>query len=159
MYKIEIPGNPVTKKNSQRIAKDKNGKPHILQSKQYTAYEVRCLNYLKRCKLPAGLPIHEPVTITCRYFMKSRRRVDLVNLIEATMDILVRAGILADDNSSIVTSHDGSRVMYDEKQPRAAIYIFPESEFDTLVQFKNKNVPRYGPEEYQTTGMNYYIND
>lgn len=138
MYKIEIPGNPVTKKNSQRIAKDKNGKPHILQSKQYTAYEVRCLNFLKRCKLPAGLPIHEPVTVTCRYFMKSRRRVDLVNLIEATMDILVRAGILADDNSTIVTSHDGSKVQYDEKKPRAEIYIFPAREFETHLTFKDR---------------------
>ena len=70
--------------------------------------------------------------------MKSRRRVDLVNLIEATMDILVRAGILADDNSTIVTSHDGSKVQYDEKKPRAEIYIFPAREFDTYLTFKDR---------------------
>ena len=55
--------------------------------------------------------------------MPTKRRVDLLNLLEATMDILVHAGILADDNSSIVVGHDGSRVLYDKGNPRAEIYI------------------------------------
>lgn len=55
--------------------------------------------------------------------MPTRRKVDLCNLIEATMDILVRAGVLNDDNSEIAVSHDGSRVFYDKENPRAEITI------------------------------------
>lgn len=55
--------------------------------------------------------------------MDSRRRVDLVNLLEGTCDILVDAGILEDDNSNIVAGHDGSRVLYDKDNPRCEILI------------------------------------
>ena len=45
------------------------------------------------------------------------------NLLEAIDDILVYAGTLADDNSSIIVSHDGSRVLYDKDNPRTEVYI------------------------------------
>lgn len=57
------------------------------------------------------------------YYMATRRKVDLANLIEATCDILVKAGVLADDNSKIVAAHDGSRVELDRKNPRVEIEI------------------------------------
>lgn len=55
--------------------------------------------------------------------MPTRHRVDLTNLLEATDDLLVHWGVLQDDNSRIVASHDGSRVLYDHDNPRAEIYI------------------------------------
>ena len=55
--------------------------------------------------------------------MPTRRRVDLVNLIEATTDILVKARVLEDDHCRIVAGHDGSRVVYDKENPRAEITI------------------------------------
>ena len=55
--------------------------------------------------------------------MDSLRRVDLSNLLEATCDILTHYGVLQDDNSRIVESHDGSRVLLDREHPRAEIYI------------------------------------
>ena len=57
--------------------------------------------------------------------MQTRRRVDLLNLLEATLDILVDARILEDDNSNIVGGHDGSRVLYDKENPRTEIFIYP----------------------------------
>ena len=57
--------------------------------------------------------------------MKTHRRVDLVNLLEATDDILVSCGVLKDDNAKIIVSHDGSRVYYDKEAPRAEIFINP----------------------------------
>jgi hypothetical protein len=36
---------------------------------------------------------------------------------------LVAYGIIADDNSNIVASMDGSRVLYDRENPRTEIYI------------------------------------
>ena len=55
--------------------------------------------------------------------MPTKRRVDLTNLMEATHDILVHCGVLADDNSKIIVSVDGSRVEYDKNNPRTEIEI------------------------------------
>lgn len=63
------------------------------------------------------------VNVRCVYYMKTARRVDLANLIEATTDILVKANVLEDDNSKIVAAHDGSRVEHDKKNPRVEIWI------------------------------------
>lgn len=61
--------------------------------------------------------------LKCVYYMPTRHKVDLTNLLNATCDILVEAGVLKDDNSKIVASHDGSRVLYDKENPRVEIYI------------------------------------
>lgn len=55
--------------------------------------------------------------------MPTHRRVDLVNLLQATCDILVRYGILIDDNSNYVVGFDGSRVLYDKENSRTEIEI------------------------------------
>ena len=72
---------------------------------------------------PRLSPISARVNVRCVYYMKTARRVDLANLIEATTDILVKAGVLADDNSKIVAAHDGSRVDYDKNHPRVEVEI------------------------------------
>lgn len=59
------------------------------------------------------------------FVMPSRRRVDLTNLLESADDALVAAGVLADDNSQIIVSHDGSRVLYDKDSPRTEVTISP----------------------------------
>ena len=88
-------------------------------SKAYVDYETDCLWQIKR---PCG-PISARVNVRCVYYMKTARRVDLANLIEATTDILVKAGVLEDDHCRIVAGHDGSRVEYDKGNPRAEIWI------------------------------------
>ena len=62
--------------------------------------------------------------------MPTRRRVDLTNLLEATDDILVRAGVLSDDCAAVVAGHDGSRVLLDRKRPRVEITITEMEEVD-----------------------------
>lgn len=121
---LMIPGPPVTKKNSQRIVWS-NGRPLIYPSKKFVEYQEAAGWYI-----PAKyrLRINQRVNMRCLYFVPTRRRVDLVNLLEATCDILVKYGVLEDDNSGIVVSHDGSRVLYDNENPRAEIEI--EEVFD-----------------------------
>ena len=118
LINLTIPIEPRTKKNSQQIIMCK-GRPMIIPSKQYKEYEKQALIYL----MFNPLIIDYPVNVECHYYMKTRRKVDLVNLLECTLDVLVRAGILEDDNSSIVVSHDGSRVHYDKENPRTEIII------------------------------------
>ena len=116
--KITIEGQPITKKNSQQIVYA--GRPMIVASKQYKAYREQCmLTIPAECKTG----IDYPVNLKCVYYMATDRRVDLCNLLEATCDILVDAGVLKDDNRKIVTSHDGSRVAIDRKNPRVEIEI------------------------------------
>nr|DAT48896.1 MAG TPA: Endodeoxyribonuclease RusA [Caudoviricetes sp.] len=121
--KLTIYGNPVTKKNSQRIlykfTKFGRKTPFIAPSKAYVDYETDCLRQIKR----PHSPISARVNVRCVYYMKTARRVDLANLIEATTDILVKAHVLEDDNSKIVAAHDGSRVDYDKQNPRVEIWI------------------------------------
>ena len=57
------------------------------------------------------------------FYMPTKRRVDLTNLLEAIDDVLGKYGVLKDDNSEIITSHDGSRVLYDKDNPRTEVVI------------------------------------
>lgn len=119
MIRITIPGTPITKKNSQQIVYA-GSRPMIIPSKAYKDYRRACLY-----AIPAEdrQRIDYPVNMCCVYYMPTKRRVDLCNLLEATCDILVDAGVLKDDNSTIVAAHDGSRVDLDREQPRVEITI------------------------------------
>jgi Holliday junction resolvase RusA-like endonuclease len=114
--KIVIKLPPVTKKNSQRIVY-RGRHPIILPSEKYEQYECDAGWFIK----PLG--IDYPVNVRCLYYMPTKRIVDLVNLQEATLDVLVKYGAIKDDNSRIVVSMDGSRVLYDKENPRTEIYI------------------------------------
>lgn len=114
---ITIPLPPVTKKNSQRIVNV--GKYHkVLPSKAYVEYEKEAGWYI-----PKGAMINCPVEVKCLFYMPTKRRVDLTNLLEAIDDILVKYGVLEDDNFNIIASHDGSRVLYDRENPRTEVEI------------------------------------
>lgn len=115
-----IPLAPVTKKNSQTIAINrKTGKPFVLPSKKYKEYEYAAGHFLK-----AGTDARQyPVNVKCLFYMPTRRRVDLTNLLEAIDDILTRYGVVPDDNSNFIAGHDGSRVLYDHDNPRTEITI------------------------------------
>lgn len=117
--RIVLPGRPITKKNSQEIIKVGNRRK-VIPSAQYKQYERDCLWQMPS---KAKQRIDMPVNVQCVYYMPTRHRVDLVNLLEATDDILVAAGVLEDDNCRIVAAHDGSRVDYDKHNPRVEITI------------------------------------
>lgn len=126
MLTYTLYGPPRTKKNHQRILRGAGGKPTIAQSKEYIQYEKDCLWQIRS----PPRPLAEPVNVKCLYYMPTRRRVDLTNLLEATDDILVKAGVLADDCAAVVAGHDGSRVLLDRKRPRVEITITEMEEAD-----------------------------
>lgn len=119
MLSFIIPLPPVSKKNSQQIlVNKKTGKPFIMPSKVYKQYEKMAAYYI-----PKGVHIDEPVNIKCLFYMPTRRKCDLTNLLEAIDDIMVKSRLLADDNFTIIASHDGSRIYYDKTNPRTEVYI------------------------------------
>lgn len=126
LWGATLKGPPRTKKNHQRILNGFGGRPFVAPSKEFVDYQELCLWQIKT---PHGA-ISEAVNVKAVYYMPNRRRVDLVNLLEATCDILVKAGVLDDDRAAIVAAHDGSRVLLDRQNPRVEITITEMEEAD-----------------------------
>lgn len=121
VYKATLPLEPKSKKNNQKICYNgRTQRPFIKQSDKYIQFEKDC-GYLLNRKPPA--PIDYPVN--CQYIMYrgSEKVFDALNGSAALDDILVKYGILKDDNFHIVAGHDGTRVRVDRKNPRIEIII------------------------------------
>ncbi len=123
-----IPLDPRTKKNHLRIAGSGARCPacrrylrqYVLQSRAHDTYKQQALPYL--APRPAD-PISTPVHVRYLFYKKTHGIVDKSGLSQAADDLLVAAGILDDDNSRILVSHDGTRVLYDKENPRTEIWI------------------------------------
>ena len=129
---ITIKLTPITKKNSQQIVQV-HGRPLILPSQKYRQYEKACAVFMPKLKEP----INEPVNIRCVFYMPTRRKVDLTNLLSCAMDILVRYQVITDDCRDIAYANDGSRVYYDKSAPRTEIEI---------TRITDENVERWSKE-------------
>lgn len=139
LHKYVIPLDPRTKKNHQMIAGTgarcpachKPERLFVRQGSANTEYAYKAGRFLFP-KPPE--PLEGKLRIVYRLYMKTRRRVDDLNLYAALDDILVKEKILHDDNISVIRDRDGSRVFYDKDNPRAEIYIYQyEEENDTWV--------------------------
>ena len=123
-YEYTIPLAPVGKKNSQQILTNrKTGRPFISQSERYMKYERQVISFI----ISQGVPpvaIDEPCAIIVRFYMPTKRRCDTVNLQEALWDILVDAGVLADDNRDVIAWAD-AMTFYDKENPRTEVKILP----------------------------------
>ena len=118
IIKFTVPLTPITKKNSQRIIMRGN-KPCILPSDKYKEYESIALWYIPK----RGMAIDFPVNVKCIFYMPNNRLCDLTNHLESIDDVMVKAGLLKDDNYKIIVSHDGSRVLVDKDNPRTEVEI------------------------------------
>lgn len=119
-FTLRLP--PISKKNSQQILINRaTGRPFISPSRQYKEYERNSLWFIPKLTKP----IDYAVNVKCLFYMPTRRKCDLTNLLEAIDDIMVKSGLLADDNFTIIESHDGSRVLYDKENPRTEVQIVP----------------------------------
>lgn len=117
LYKLTIPLEPKTKKNSCQITR--GDRPRLLPSKEFMDYQRDCGWYIKT---PA-----EPISCKCNikalYYRSTRHRVDITNLHSALHDILVHYGVMVDDSCKYVVGTDGSRVRVDRHNPRTEIVI------------------------------------
>jgi len=121
MIEFTIPVRPATKKNSGQIVM--RGKyPVLIPSKNYLHFEKECMPYFNRVKANAGI-IDYPVNMQCVFYVETKRRIDLPNLLNAVDDAAVKSGFLLDDNRDIIAAHDGSRVYHDKFNPRIEVKI------------------------------------
>lgn len=110
---------PVTKKNSHQMRLNtKTGRWFPAPSAAYQQYEKDAQWFM-----PAVETITTPVNVRGLFYMPTHGIVDLVNLEQALLDTLVHYKVLSDDNSRVVVSMDGSRVLYDKTNPRTEVII------------------------------------
>lgn len=132
VFSATIYGDPRTKKNSPSIAGTGQRCPACGKFKKQLVRPSKAHDAYFKASLPQITPPDEPIDyrVHCKYifFMQTHRIVDGLNLQEAIDDLLVSAGVLADDNTRIVVSHDGSRVYYDKENPRVEITITEDTE-------------------------------
>ena len=131
-----IPVAPVTKKNHGQII-TVGGRPRVIPSKQYRDYEKEAV---KHCP---HMEIDYPVNVKAIFYMKTKRRVDIANLIGALHDTLVAAGTVIDDNNRIIESVDGCRVGYDKENPRTVVVI------ERSIESERENETRKGEEQHR----------
>lgn len=120
MLKFTIKVAPVSKKNHSQIIWNKRlNRPMVIPSPQYIQYEKDAGWFMPKCET-----IEDKVNIKAVFYMPTKRRCDLVNLQEALLDVLVKYGVIADDNFNIVHSMDGSYVDYDKENSRTEVEIW-----------------------------------
>lgn len=120
MITINIPIQCRSKKNSQQIyINHRTSKPFISQSRLYKEFEKECGFYLNK----HNYNIDYPINLKCTFYVTDRRKRDIVNLLNAMQDILVKYNVIADDNYNIVSSIDGSKIIYRKNKPETIIEI------------------------------------
>lgn len=117
--KIVIPLMCRSKKNNQQMIFKSGRKPTIIQSKLYLSFERECGNFLRKY----SSHIDYPINLKCTFYVSDRRKRDIVNLVNAIQDILVKYDVLADDNYNIVQSLDGTRIIYEKGREETIVEI------------------------------------
>lgn len=120
VYKFTIDGRPMTKKNS--MSKTKYG---LIQSKQYRNYEKAALCQLMTQKPRGFRAIDCAARMNVEYYMPNRKGwPDLFGLVQATADILEKAGIVEDDGYIADVAYSFIAGV-DPVWPRAEIKVIP----------------------------------
>lgn len=120
VYKFTIDGRPVTKKNSMQ--KTRRG---LIQSKQYRQYEEAALWQLLKQKPRSFRTIACAARMNVEYYMPNRKGwPDLFGLVQATADILEKAGIVEDDGYIADVAYSCIAGV-DPIWPRAEIKVIP----------------------------------
>lgn len=110
---------PRTKKNHGRIITNpRTKKPMVIPSPEYREYEKNAAWFMPHTETITGR-----INIKALFYMPTKRRVDLVNLEQALLDVLVKYRVIDDDNCNVVVSMDGSRVLHDKENPRTEVQI------------------------------------
>lgn len=94
--KIVIYGSTPSKKNS-KIMVCRGKFPMLLPSSRYTEWHKDALQQL------AGKPKINESHLTLTFFAPDNRKFDLTNKAESIMDTLVDAGLIEDDNYSVIS--------------------------------------------------------
>lgn len=118
--RLTILGRVPSKKNSKRPF-IRNGRIMLFPSKDYVAWHKDALKQVTRGqKMPQDASYAVDVTI----YPPDRIKGDLTNKAESILDLLVDAGVIADDNWFVVHNVKLSFGGVDKERPRAEVVIY-----------------------------------
>lgn len=136
--KFTIPVKPRTKKNHMQLVTLKTGRQMLLPSKAYKTFEKEVLDYIADNPLVVKsneeftLPIKDRVNLKCKFYKEKDYKADLAGYLQAIQDVLVKAGVISDDNHKIIESTNGSKVMLDRDNPRIEIEITKKEVYEKV---------------------------
>ena len=107
----------------------------LIPSKLYRQFEKDCLKVIDK---KYRQKIDYPINIKATFYMQTKRRVDLTNLVRALDDMLVKAEVIKDDCRDIIAGHDKSRVYYDKQNPRIELEITKVNDYERWKDEKRK---------------------
>jgi len=118
--KIVIPFIPMSKKNSKRILKRKDGTRFIASQKGYNEQEV-LISLIFKSKINRMLVA--PVSVKATFEYKNMRRRDMSNSFETVLDALVRSGVIEDDSWKFISKTIQIAKLSDNKEEKTIIEI------------------------------------
>ncbi len=116
IYRFHFEGNTPSKKNQKRILRGKAGRPFIANSTEHERWHkaAELLMKLQRSRYAdVRFPLARCTKVIAILYYEDRRRRDSSNTFESIMDLLVDAGILADDAWAIT----GPTAQFPELRP------------------------------------------
>lgn len=114
---LAITGRIPSKKNSKRWIQ-RGSKRFLAPSAEHEAWEQEQLLNLRNVQ-----PVQPPYSIQIIIYAPDRRTADLTNKAESLMDVLVKAGVLTDDNWFVLSNIHLKFGGVDRINPRAEICI------------------------------------
>lgn len=150
IYTFTILGRPYTKKNSP--IRTKTG---IIQSKQYRDYEADAIKQIRLQMIDNYGRILEPtscpVELMAQYYMPNRQGwPDAIGLLQATADILEKAGVITNDRQIVKIANNRLIDGIDKERPRTEIEL-RELRNRTYYQLDPWLHKKYMAGEYATT--------
>lgn len=122
MLEITLEGTIPSKKNSKRIV-GRGKRMFIISSKNYLEWEKEKANEIYG-QLDEITAITTPIRLSITFSSSTKRKWDLSNKVESIQDLLVKVGVLEDDNWSIVQELEVSFIP-ELKKDLAVISISP----------------------------------
>lgn len=116
--KLTILGQVPPKKNSRNIFV-RNGRIVNVPSERHTQWERDALVQLRSSAKGSA---DNKVTIAYQFFVKDNGRRDLDNMIASINDVLVKSGLLIDDDWQHLAI-GGADAQVDKKNPRVVLFI------------------------------------
>jgi Holliday junction resolvase RusA-like endonuclease len=115
--KLTITGDIPSKKNSHRIFFHA-GRRIVSPSQKFRDWNKQALSQLTGIK-----PVDRVTSIELTFYPSTKRKFDLTNKAESIMDLLVDAGIIEDDNYTVIPQIKLQFGNIDKSNPRAEITI------------------------------------
>lgn len=121
--RLTISGDCPSKKNNKRIVTNrKTGKPFIISSERHNDWETGAIEELS-LQFNGYKVTDYPITISATFYNSSKRRKDLDNQISSVLDVLVKAGVIEDDNVNFIDRLSLKYGGVDKHNPRVEISL------------------------------------